>query len=96
MKKKNWRKAVLEIHPREFRAVCSREAVIDLFAQVNSCTAIAIGGTHNSGTAQHCIYSTWLAKRKLQTVSFADAAVGDRFTNMSALPSPERQSCRQR
>ena len=36
---------------------------------------------------------TWLAKRRLQTVSLADAAVGDRLTNMRAFPSPDRQSC---
>ena len=36
--------------------------------------------------------STWLAKRRLQTVSLAEAAVGDRLTNMSALPSPDKQS----
>lgn len=35
---------------------------------------------------------TWLAKRRLHTVSFADAAVGDRFTNISAFPSPDKQS----
>lgn len=40
-----------------------------------------------------CTWLTWLAKRRLQTVSLAEAAVGERLTNMSALPSPERQSC---
>lgn len=34
-----------------------------------------------------------MAKRRLHTVSLAEAAVGDRLTNMRALPSPERQSC---
>lgn len=41
-----------------------------------------------------CTWLTWLAKRRLQTLSFADAAVGERLTNMSAFPSPDKQSYR--